>query len=40
MSRINWHAEYVMDVFVRANTGLMNEIKKEGGRMCRKVCIN
>ena len=26
-----------MDVFVRANTGLMNEIKKEGGRMCRAV---
>ena len=31
------HAEDVMDVFVRANAGLMNEIKKEGGSMCRAV---
>ena len=36
-SKYKEHAEYVMDVFVRANTGLMNEIKKEGGRMCRAV---
>ncbi len=37
MSRINWHTEDMMDVFVRANAGLMNEIKKEGGSMCRAV---